>query len=256
MNIEASTPSTLGVITKSELSIEDLDDNQIPLEGLHSAKYATNNPSSGVSEVVAQSVAPSYENVDKFLADVKFDSGLSKEDLDKVIQGTSADDNKSIVATFVRDNFNDISQLSANGGDKLSRDDLSLYSEILKHSKKNIEAGKPAESGLHDVYFAHENKQGLALPALGMIGGVFGADALYKSILMSEPVFSATFRSLLSNPRGTAYAVAGARVLSWLGGAIGGSTVGGMVDRSMQHGPLQTHYLDEAAPAMKRLLQK
>jgi hypothetical protein len=256
MNFEASTQLTLNSSSQAEMQVDDLSINQIPLEELQLPKYAADTLSSDASEIATRPVTPSYADVDKFLADVSISWSLSKSDLDKIIQDAwkPSDSNKSSVATFLRDNFDDICHLSANGGDKLSYQDLTLYSEILKHSKKNIAEGKPPESGLHDVYSSHENKEGGLLPGIGLIGGVYAGDKVFKTALAAT--LPATLRALKSNPRTGFLALVGTQVASWLGGGYAGATVGGIVDRAIQDGPVQRHYIDEAAPAMKRLMEK
>ncbi len=47
-----------------------------------------------------------------------------------------------------------------------------------------------------------------------------------------------------------------AHVAGWAGGAMLGANIGGMIDRGLQSNSVQSHFVDEAAPAMKRLFEK
>ncbi len=186
--------------------------------------------------------------------DFSKDSSLSKTDLDNIIQESSqsGDDETSSVATFLKDNFNDFRSISAKGGDEIGSDDLTLYSEMMKQNEKNIADGNHPDAGLYAVHNNYENREGFLLPAIGTLGGIYGADKLLGLVARNPVSLIATFKG-----GAPGVAILGlTHVAGWVGGGIIGANLGGMIDRSLQNGTVQAHFVDEAAPAMKRLLEK
>lgn len=228
---------------------------QIAPEKLQNITFAAGVQPEAAEKSTNQAFRPVAANIEKFLGNESIGSGLRKDDLSKIIKSAakSGDTERSQVATFLRDHFDDIGSLSANGGDRISRDDLTLYSQLLKQCEKNVAAGKFSWQGEQDVHYQHENQGGALLPAVGMIGGLYVGN---KVLSVAGPVVALTFlRPALANPRTALIGTAAAYVGTYVGSMFLGSKAGGMIDRGMQDNTVRRHFVDEAEPAMKRLLQ-
>ncbi len=125
-------------------------------------------------ENAAPTLTFDYSGISKFIDAQKGDSSLSQADLDKIIQDSSnaGDNQNSSIASFIKDNYSDVRSISAKGGDEISSEDLTLYSEMLKQSEQNVAEGKAPEEGLSAIHNSHENQAGFILPALGTLGGI------------------------------------------------------------------------------------
>ncbi len=126
---------------------------------------------------------------------------------------------------------------------------------MLKQSEKNLAAGKFAWSGQQDVHDQHENQAGTLLPAAGLIGGLYGGHKLLNATLHNPVVAWKMLGPAMGNPRAYLIAETAARAATYLGGMYLGSKAGGMIDRGMQDSSVRKHFVDEAEPAMKRLMQ-
>ena len=265
MSIENSPESAASRRTQPELQVSeqaggqtgDQIGRQISPEKLQSVTLATGAPTENATESSTQAFKPVAANIDKFLDNEWIGSGLRKEDLSKITQSAlrTGDTERSQVAKFLNDHFDDVRSLSATGGDRISRDDLTLYSQMLKQSEKNVAAGKFTWSGQQDVHDQHENQAGTLLPTAGMIGGVYGGHKLLNATLYNPVVGWKMLGAAIENPRNYLIATTAARVATYIGGAYVGSKAGGMIDRGMQDSSVRRHFVDEAEPAMKRLMQ-
>jgi hypothetical protein len=261
MSNENSPESAASRLTQAELQVgEQAGDQigrQIAPEKLQSVSLAASVRAEMAAESTTQPFKPVAANIDKFLDNESIGSGLKKDDLSKIIKSAigSGDTERSQVAKFLNDHFDDICSLSANGGDRISRNDLTLYSQMLKQSEKNVAAGRFAWSGQQDVHDQHENKAGTLLPVAGMVGGVYGGHKLLNAIQYNPAVVMKSLDIALTNPRNYLIATTAARVTGLVVGAYLGSKAGGMIDRGMQDSGVRRHFVDEAEPAMKRLLQ-
>ncbi len=205
-------------------------------------------------ESAAPTLTFDHAGISKFIDAQKDDSSFSQTDLDKIIQDSSqaGDNQSSSIATFLKDNYNDFRSISAKGGDEIGSDDLTLYSEMLKQSEQNVAEGKAPEEGLYAIHNSHENQAGFVLPAIGTLGGIYGADKVL-GLVARNPL------SVLASLKGGVPGMVGlgvAHVAGWAGGAMIGANIGGMIDRGLQSNSVQSHFVDEAAPAMKRLFEK
>ncbi len=236
---------------------EDQVGKQIAPEKLLTPTVGTTGQPEAAAEGTAASFKPASANIDKFVDNESIGWGLRKDDLTKIIKSAtkSNDTERGQVAKFLHDHFDDVRSLSATGDDRISREDLTLYSQMLKQSEKNLVAGRFAHSGLQDVHNQHENQAGAVLPTLGVIGGLYGSQKLY-GIAVNNPIVAAhRLDMLLGNPRNYFIGASVARGAAWLTGAVIGGKVGGMIDRGMQDSTVRKHFVDEAEPAIKRLIQ-
>ena len=261
MSFETSPDSATNRRSQPELQggeqTSDQIGKQIAPEKLQGVTLAAGAQAEGTTESFNQGFKPSPANIDKFLANESIGSGLRKEDLSKIIKSadTKGDVERSKVATFLNEHFDDVRSLSANGGDRISRDDLTLYSQMLKQSEKSVAAGKFNWSGLQDVHDQHENQAGTLLPAVGLIAGLYGGNKVFKAAMYNPVSLVASIETAFTNPRAYLITNTAVRAATWIGGMYLGSKVGGMIDRGMQDGSVRRHFVDEAEPAMKRLLE-
>ncbi len=261
MGIENSPESAASRRTQPELQVDeqagDQVGRQIAPEKLQSMAMTTATQADAAPESTTQAFKPVSANIDKFVDNEWIGSGLRKEDLSKITKNAllAGDTERSQVAKFLNDHFDDVRSLSANGGDRISREDLTLYSQMLKQSEKNVAAGKSNLTGQQDVHDQHENQAGTLLPMAGMIGGVYGGHKLLNATLYNPVVGWKMVGAAIENPRNYLIATAAARVATYIGGAYLGSKAGSMLDRGMQDSSVRRHFVDEAEPAMKRLMQ-
>ncbi len=261
MSIENAPESATSRRTQPESQVgEQTGDQigrQIAPEKLHSVTLPTGTQTEATPENTVQAFKPTAANIDKFLGNESIGSGLRREDLSKITKSAlrAGDTERIQVAKFLTDHFDDVRSLSANGGDRISHDDLTLYSQMLKQSEKNVAAGKFTWSGQQDIHDLHENQAGTLLPMAGMIGGVYGGHKLLNAAMYNPVVGMKLLGTALENPRAYLIGTVAARAATYIGGAVIGSNVGGMIDRGMQDSSVRRHYVDEAEPAMKRLMQ-
>ncbi len=257
MSYENSPESAASRRTPAELQVgEQAGDQigkQIAPEKLQNVTLAAGVQPEVAAESTNQAFRPVAANIEKFLENESIWSGLRKDDLSTIIKSAvkSKDTERSQVATFLRDHFDDICSLSANGGDRISRDDLSLYSQMLKQSERNVAAGKFRWQGQQDIHNQHENQAGILLPTVGLIGGLYTGNKVFSA---AGPVVALTSLRF-GNPSAAMIGTAATFIATHVGGMYLGSKAGGIIDRGMQDSGVRRHFVDQAEPAMKRLLQ-
>jgi len=225
-------------------------------EKLQFANVVAGSSLDSAAEASARPFRPSSASIDSFIENQSYYYGLEKKDLKDIAASAYKANNPELgqVATYLYEHFGDIATLSAHGGSRMNRDDLNLYSQMLKQSESNIAAGKPLDSGMQNVHYDHQNQAG-SLQGLGTLVGLYGGHKLYN-LLANNPV--SLYKTLAEgplNPKVMAVRM-GVRLGSYAAGMIVGSEVGGMVSRGMQEGTIRKHYTDEAEPAMKRLFKE
>ncbi|MCC7531497.1 MAG: hypothetical protein IT342_23545 [Candidatus Melainabacteria bacterium] len=257
MSYENSPESAALRLTQAELQVGgqagEQFGKQIAPEMLYNLTSAAGVQPEVAAEGTNQPFRPVGANIEKFLDNESIWSGLRKDDLNKIIKSAvmSKDTERSQVATFLRDHFDDICSLSAKGGDRISRDDLTLYLQMLKQSEKNVAAGKFSWQGQKDIHYQHENQAGMLLPTVGVIGGLYTGNKVFSA---AGPVVALT-SLMFGNPRTAVIGTAATFIATHVGGMYLGSKAGGRIDRGMQDSGVRRHFVDEAEPAMKRLLQ-
>ena len=215
----------------------------------------------GAAEAAAandsRALRPTSASIDKFLNDEWVGYGLSKEDLQKI--ATSAEKGKNPeraqVANYLRDNFDDLRALSAQGDKKLTREDLTLYSQMLQHSEKNVVAGRALDSGLQGVHYDHENQAGTMWKAGGLLAGLVGSHKLFDAVAHNPVTIGSTLGHAFRHPVAYLGIKTAVRVGSYALGAYLGSEGGAMIDRGLQDGTVRRHFVDQAEPAMKKLFK-
>lgn len=197
-----------------------------------------------------QAQSPDSAAVYDFINHTRVGDGLSKNELDEIITDPSkaAD---ATVASFLKENFDDMRRLSSKGTNEVVSEDLNVYAELLRQAESNVGQGMPVDSGLYSMHSKLENRAGFLLPA---IGGIFG----FSGGASASPIFAA-LGGAVTHRFGRP-----AQMIGWVGGGVAsvltgtyiGASVGGIIDRGLKGDSHQQYFIDEAAPAMKRLLQK
>ncbi len=129
MGIENSPDSAASRRTQPELQggeqAGDQVGRQIAPEKLQSIAMTSATQADAAPESTTQAFKPVAANIDKFVDNEWIGSGLRKEDLNKITKDAlrAGDTERSQVAKFLNDHFDDVRSLSANGGDRISRED-------------------------------------------------------------------------------------------------------------------------------------
>ena len=208
------------------------------------------SPNQSTTAAEAPKQSPDYADVRNFLNHTSIGDGLNTNELDGII----ADPSKAadaVVASFLKENFDDMRRLSSRGTNEIVSDDLNVYSELLKQAESNVDQGMSADAGLYSMHSRLENRAGLLLPTIGTMIGLGGGGPAGAFLSFAGMLATATAPPVVRKI---------AMGVGWLAGVAGGGyighSVGGIVDRGLKSDGHQQYFNDEAAPAMRRLLQK
>lgn len=203
-----------------------------------------------------QTFRPTSVDVDALLQTEWVGSGLLPEDLNEISKtaGAKGDIRKQQTADFLFEHFDDVSKLSTSGGDKIANGDLEIYQKMLKANELSPDPNKPNIEAWRDAHFDHESK-GIVLPVIGAALGLnFGAGAY--SAVMKDPTVRTEFRGLIkTNPRTALVAAAGGLAAALVGPLVAGAKGGEWLNKQVGGAATTRHFYDEAAPAMKRLME-
>lgn len=219
---------------------------------------------------------PSSKDIENFASTAGVGFGLTRADLDKIISapGPKTDLRNKQVAQFLQKHFDDVAALSDNSSSvqpiqPINRDqaladspakeinlsDLTLYSQLLAASEggaSNALTSKALEGMHHD----HEMGRSGFLPRMGAVAGIGLANIGIRPLLNEKYLGPALGEVLVKFGRPgalVAFGVAGAAALGLAG--YGGSRVGRVANEYVYDESVKRHFTDEAAPAMKRLLE-
>jgi hypothetical protein len=204
---------------------------------------------------------PTSADVENFVSSELIFSDWKREDfLDAARTANShGAQRKGQTAEYFAEHIDDISALSQSGVFGISRSDLNLYSKLIKahESSAGGMTGEISETidGLKKVHEEHELKQSI-LPQIGTGVALYGSLQGLKALTHVPEINTYGMALKASNPRtymASLVAVAGA---TWLGAYYGGRKAGDVVNQFVNSEGVNKHFVDEAAPAMKRLLEK
>jgi hypothetical protein len=226
-------------------------------EKLQFTKVVAGAAAEGSATTDSRAFRPTSASIEKFLSNEWISYGLSQDDLQKIAKSAEKgnDPQRAQVANYLRENFDDLRALSAHGDKRLTSEDLTLYSQMLKHSEKNVAGGKALDSGLQGVHYDHENQAGIMWKAGGILAGLVGSHKVFDMVAHNPATIASTLGHAFKHPVAYLGIKTAARVGINITGAYLGSQGGAMIDRGLQDGGVRKHFVDQAEPAMKRLFK-
>ncbi len=109
--------------------------------------------------------------------------------------------------------------------------------------------------GLKEVHDEHEFSQSI-LPHAGSAMALYGTLQGLKALVHVPEVANYVTAFKAANPRAYFPALWATAVATWVAPYFGGQKVGDVANRIFNNEGVNTHFIDEAAPAMKRLFDK
>lgn len=199
---------------------------------------------------------PTSFDIDEFLKSEWTLGGLSHEKLQEISQRAQTEGNnrRQQLAQFLNNNFDDVKSLSNEGNNKLSRSDLELYGQLLRHNELSSHQNKPDPEGWKQLHFEHEMKQSLIPIAGGGAGAIAGQYAL-KWAAQLPAVETKMLALKAANPRAYFGALAVAAAGTYFGSYACGRRIGDAISSVANTGAVNRHFYDEAAPAFRRLIK-
>lgn len=214
-----------------------------------------------------QTFRPTSVDVDALLQTEWVGSGLLPDDLNEISKtsGAKGDIRKQQTANFLFEHFDDVSKLSTSGGDKIANGDLEIYQKMLKANELSPDPNKPNIEAWRDAHFDHESK-GIVLPvigaALGLNLSVRAYEALIKAPEMRAALADADLPSrkeilsfVRANPRTSIVTAVGGLAAAFVAPLVAGAKGGEWLNKYVGSASTTRHFYDEAAPAMKRLME-
>jgi hypothetical protein len=200
---------------------------------------------------------PTSSDVVDFLKDHSLFGPLDSTKLDAISTKAREDGNvrKQLFSEYLDAHINDVSSLSNDGVSVITRGDMRLYEKFLRNNELSPDPSNPNPEDWEKLHYEYEINNS-ALPLLGMkvglAGGFYGAEKL-----MTHPTYLDELGKLKTrNPRAALFMFAGTKVAAMLGAALVGLKIGEKVNVVANSDGIKRHFVDEAAPAMKRLLQE
>ncbi|MCC7530394.1 MAG: hypothetical protein IT342_17850 [Candidatus Melainabacteria bacterium] len=202
------------------------------------------------------SFKPASVDVENLLQGEFIFSDLSRDDLlamaDKAHK--SGDVRKGQMAVFVADHSADVGALSQSGVFGISKSDLELYGKLLKANELSADKASGNVEGLKKVHEEHELSRSI-LPQLGSGVAVFGAMHGTKALAYIPEVNKYAMAFKAANPRTYLASLFVGVSGTWLASYYGGRQAGDTLNRVVSSEGINKHFTDEAAPAMKRLME-
>lgn len=200
---------------------------------------------------------PTSADVEKFVSSEFGFSDWKREDfLDAArIANTHGAERKRQTAEYFADHIDDIRALSQSGTLGVSKSDLNLYSKLLRVNESNTGTSGEVSDSLKKEHNEHEYNQSI-LPSIGSGVAAFGSLKGLKVLAHIPEVNTYGMALKASNPRTYMASLVAVVGTTWLSAYHGGRMVGDVANRFVNNEGVNKHFIDEAAPAMKRLLEK
>lgn len=210
---------------------------------------------------VTETPAPTFklrsDDVENFLSREFILVDWKREDFLEAAKQAKAqgEERNGQTAEYFADHIADIGALSQSGIFGISRSDLNLYGKLLKANESSTAPAGETIDRLKKIHDEHEFSQSI-LPTVGSAGALYGGIHGLKALAYVPEVNTFAMALKAANPRtyvASLWATVGA---TWLGSYYGGRQVGDVANRVLNPAVINKHFIDQAAPAMKRLLEK
>lgn len=230
-------------MTNRQIPVETNTNNDASSESLSRRLFS--QPHVGQNEGARQPVEvgyrPSADDIDYFIKNEFKGDGLTRNDLTRISEHSKLNGaaRKGKIADYLNNHYADVSVLSdEDKGGRISRSDLELYRDLLKYSQVSLNRQQSDLPGWKYLHKEHEIKQNASFRDLGGdLAAVTGAWAMTPLIAPKTTLVRAAIYGA-------------AAVASYFAGREGGDWLHRRLDREK----IRRHFIDEAAPAMKRLL--
>lgn len=208
-------------------------------------------------EALNSAFKPTSGDVEKFMSSEFFFKDWQREDFLEAAQRakTQGEERNRQTAEYLADHVPDVSALSPIGMFGISRTDLRLYGKLLKANEASSDPGGLTIDGLKEVHDEHEFGQSI-LPHAGSALALYGTLQGLKALVQVPEVANYVTAFKAANPRAYFPALLATAVATWAAPYYGGHKVGDVANRFLNNEGVNKHFIDEAAPAMKRLFEK
>lgn len=248
MNTEFELEQTQGVLQSDEKFV------------LLNEKLFSDSRHSSAKNVLDSFSAPPFKptsaDIDEIMK-VENTDGLTRSALREIAEEPGAGNHERRVETakFLDAHFEDVGKLSASGVDEITRSDLELYSELLSLSEPEGREPTQLVEAWKSVHLEHELKASV-LPMLPEVGVPLGSMIATREVASTPFVGEKLAKFSLANPR--AFVVSFLAYGTAMGAAtwFGGEALGRKTNEYWNRDKINKHFDDEAAPAMKRLMQE
>ncbi len=201
---------------------------------------------------------PSSVDVDEFVKTESSAGGLTLADLQDISRQAGLDGNarKQQTADFLGSHFNDVSKLSDVyiGTNRISSSDLELYGQMLRANELSANQNSPNVEAWQHLHYDREIKNSF-LPliggGLGVYGGIRGTEALVHTPRLYQEILAMFIR----NPRAAVATVVTGAAATGTASCYAGTKIGDWINRALNGDSINRHFTNEAAPAMKRLME-
>ncbi|HIA52108.1 MAG TPA: hypothetical protein EYN91_08500 [Candidatus Melainabacteria bacterium] len=233
-----------------QLAVSDTKGSKTSADWVERVQPITQAESEGISAQAEATFKPTSKAVERFENEQYIGYGLTKEQVDRITQKIKDPEQKQF-GEFLSKHFDDVCKLSTTGDAKhVTHDDLKLYAEMLKQNEK-----KPnSTSAIEEAHYEHEMNKASLLPTVGKLGGLYAGHKAFGVAMYTPPVARGVIDIALMNPSRAAATTALVCASAYVGSFMAGNSAGHAIYRGMHNGEVRKHFVDEAAPAMKRLL--
>lgn len=202
------------------------------------------------------SFKPASVDVENLLQGEFIFSDLSRDDLLAIADKArkSGDERKGQMSVFVADHSADVSALSQSGVFGVSKSDLELYGKLLRANELSADKDRDNVEGLKKVHEEHELSQSI-LPQLGAGLALYGTMHGMKALAHIPEVNRYGMAFKAANPRAYLASLFAGVSSAWLASYYGGRKAGDTLNRVVSSEGINKHFTDEAAPAMRRLME-
>lgn len=200
---------------------------------------------------------PTSVDVENFVSSKLIFSDWKREDFLEAAQKAKAhlEERNGQTAEYLADHVADVSALSQSGMFGISRSDLNLYGKLLKANESSTDPAGESIDGLKKVHDEHEFSQSI-LPHVGSAVALYGGFQGMKALAHVPEVNTYAMALKAANPRTYVASLWAGVGATWLASYYGGRKVGDVANRLVNDEGVNRHFIDEAAPAMKRLFEK
>lgn len=201
--------------------------------------------------------SPTAADIEEFSRTYWAGSGVTRQDLVKTSQQASAEGNtrNQQVADFLRIHFDDVSKLSENGNAKITFGDLLLYGQMLRANESSPDRHSPNVEEWKKLHYDQEIEN-ILYPLTGSIAGTYGSLKLQDAVKHTPSVAKQFVAMAIRNPRTALFSLVAGSLATTLASSHAGAKIGDSVNRAINSGRVTQHFYDEAAPAMKRLMER
>ena len=182
--------------------------------------------------------------------------GLNRTNLSELTAAavSSGDLRKEQLLKHLGKHFDDVVSLS-NDGQRISitKDDLTLYADLLKRRESAANGTNLNPRELEDAHSRHHMRGFPTSEIAGTVLGVVAANRTMTFVGSLEPVNQGLIKHF--NSTRSMALIGGTYVAGLVSGGYLGHKAGSYFSQGLNSANIRTHFHDEAAPAMRRLLK-